>query len=165
MLGIALVNASALDLSGSDGAAIPASVVTGAWTISLLALGTLVLTAMLWWLRNTLAGRQTVRRDVTWACGYDAVTPRMQYTGSSFAAPLLSIFGRLSGVRVVRSHLALHTRPLDLVLDFAAFPLWNALRRVALRLRATQSGRLHVYLLYVMAALLAMLAYLSLAPR
>jgi fumarate reductase subunit D len=89
----------------------------------------------------------------------------MQYTASSFAAPLLSVFGKLSGVRVERTADALHTHPIDPVLDGVALPLWDAFHRGADRLRAAQRGRIHVYLLYVMAALLIMLAYLALGPR
>jgi len=48
-------------------------------------------------------------------------------------------------------------------LDGVALPLWELVHRAAVRLRAIQQGRgrLHVYLLFVMAALLAMLAYLA----
>jgi formate hydrogenlyase subunit 3/multisubunit Na+/H+ antiporter MnhD subunit len=161
--GISLVSATARELSGMD-AAIPSAVVSSAWALSLLALATLALSAALWWIRHALTGRgrQIVRRDVTWACGYDAVTPRMQYTASSFASPLLSVFGRLSGVRVERSAASLHTQPADLVLDGLALPLWHTLHGAALRLRAIQQGRLHLYLLYVLAALLVLLAYLAL---
>ena len=41
--------------------------------------------------RRLLAGRQ-VERGPTWDCGYAAPTPRMQYTASSFASPLLLLF-------------------------------------------------------------------------
>ncbi|MGH7679562.1 MAG: proton-conducting transporter membrane subunit [Gemmatimonadaceae bacterium] len=163
-LGVDFVSGGALALTG-PGASVPDSVLAATSTISLLAVGMLVGAAALWWVRGILRERHVVRRDVTWACGYDAVTPRMQYTASSFAAPLLSIFGKLSGVRVARSRRALHTEPIDLVLDAVAIPLWHSLHRIALRLHATHHGRLHLYLLYIMAALLAMLAYLSLAPR
>jgi hydrogenase-4 component B len=165
VLGIDLVSPAALELTGSTAAVIPDSLTSGARTISLLAAITIGVTVALWGLRNLLIGRRVIRRDVTWACGYDVVTPRMQYTASSFAAPLLSVFGRLGGVRVARSVRSFHSHPIDLVLDGVAIPLWDALHRVALRLRATQHGRLHVYLLYVMAAVLALLAYLTLAPR
>lgn len=167
ILGIALVTAPARALAGGGSVAIPGAVLSGAGAISALALLTIALAALTWWLRDGLARRQPVRRSATWACGYDLATPRMQYTASSFAAPLLAVFGRLSGVRVERSAAALHTHPADLVLDGLALPFWNALHRAALRLRAVAQGRgrLHVYLLFVMAALLAMLAYLTLGSR
>jgi hypothetical protein len=164
-LGIALVGGAARQMAGVGATAIPGNVVTSAWAISFLALATLVLAAALWWIRSALTRRQSVRREVTWACGYTDATPRMQYTASSFASPLLSVFGPLSGVRVQRTSTSLHTHPDDLVLDRVALPLWNAVLRAALRLRGIQQGRLHLYLLYVMAALLALLAYLALFPR
>jgi formate hydrogenlyase subunit 3/multisubunit Na+/H+ antiporter MnhD subunit len=163
-LGIRLVGGAARELAGDLGGGVPATVIAGASAISLMALATLGAAAVLWFVRDALARRQVVRRDATWACGFDAATPRMQYTGSSFAAPLLSIFGRLTGVHVEHSATTYATHPKDLVLDGVALPLWGALHRIASRFRATQHGRLHVYLLYVMAALVVMLAYLSLAP-
>ena len=41
--------------------------------------------------RKLLAGRR-VEQAVTWDCGYAAPTPRMQYTASSFARPLVLLF-------------------------------------------------------------------------
>jgi formate hydrogenlyase subunit 3/multisubunit Na+/H+ antiporter MnhD subunit len=164
-LGIGLVNATARDLAGAPTAALPVAVTSGAWTISLVALSTLVLSALLWVTRRAISRQRTTRREPTWACAYDAPTPRMQYTSSSFAAPLLSIFGPLSGVRVERSATALHTHAVDLVLDGVALPLWRRVHRAALRLRGMQQGRLHFYLLYVMAALLVLLGYLAFGSR
>jgi hydrogenase-4 component B len=164
-LGVGLVNATARDLAGARTAGLPVAVTSGTWTISLVALSTLVLSALLWVSRRALTRHRATRREPTWACAYDAPTPRMQYTSSSFAAPLLSIFGPLSGVRVERSATALHTHAVDLVLDGVALPLWRRVHRAALRLRGMQQGRLHFYLLYVMAALLALLGYLAFGSR
>jgi NADH:ubiquinone oxidoreductase subunit 5 (subunit L)/multisubunit Na+/H+ antiporter MnhA subunit len=163
-LGIELVSAAARDLSGTAGAALPAAVRAGAGAIALLALATLAVSAVVWWIVSALVRRRGIRRDATWGCGYAAATPRMQYTASSFAMPLLSMFGRWSGTRVMRSATSLHTEASDPVLDGVALPLWGALRRAALRLRPIQQGRLHVYLLYVLAALLVLLGYLTLGP-
>jgi len=159
------VTDAARQMAGPIAAPMPSEVLRGGWAISLLAASTLAVGALLWWIRSALVRRHGVRREVTWACGYPAATPRMQYTASSFAAPLLAIFGPLSGVRVKRTAHSLHTHPDDLVLDGVARPTWNALLRAALRLRGIQQGRLHLYLLYVMAALVVLLAYLALFPR
>jgi len=170
MLGISLVRAPAAALAAAPLPgfpvvlpAIPDRVASGAWAISLAALVTLGLAAALWLLRARLMRGQTIRREATWGCGFDDVTPRMQYTASSFAAPLLQVFGGLSGVHEHRAPSSLRTHPIDLVLDGVALPLWELVHRAAVRLRAIQQGRgrLHVYLLFVMAALLAMLAYLA----
>ena len=96
----------------------------------------------------------------TWACGYPAVTSRMQYSASSFAASLLSAFGPLSGSRVIAGPDAIHVEPADPVLDRAGIPLWNRSRRAAGALRVIQQGRLWWYLLYVIFTLVALLVYL-----
>ena len=88
----------------------------------------------------------------------------MQYTASSFAAPLLSVFGPLTGVQEHRGATVFHSTPHDLVLDRVVSPLWARVRRSALRLRPIQDGRLHFYLLYVVAAVVVCLTYLVVAP-
>ena len=105
-----------------EAGALSASVISGASAISLMALATLAVAAVLWLLRRASLRGQIVRHEPTWGCAYDTPTPRMQYTASSFAAPLLSVFGPLSGIRVERSAGSVRTHPVDLVLDGVALP-------------------------------------------
>ena len=139
-------------------------VVTGAQRISLMALALMLLALQGWLVRRIALARRLVRSAETWGCGYPLPTARMQYTASSFAAPLARVFGRLAGVRESRGTTVFHSAPVDLVLDGAVLPVWKRLERVALRLRPMQQGRLHVYLIYVVAAVVALLVYLVLAP-
>jgi formate hydrogenlyase subunit 3/multisubunit Na+/H+ antiporter MnhD subunit len=132
--------------------------------VSMFAAAVVLTFGGVWWARGFALRRRTVRRAPTWGCAYDATTPRMQYTASSFATPLLDLFGRASGVEQHRGATVLHTTPTDIVLERAIKPLWFAGREWALRLRAIQQGRLHFYLLYVVATLFAVLAYLVLWP-
>ena len=44
-------------------------------------------------LRHLLLSRRHVGKVLTWDCGYAAPTVRMQYTASSFAQPVLELFG------------------------------------------------------------------------
>jgi hydrogenase-4 component B len=148
---------------GEGAGALRSDVVSDASWIAAVALGTFGLVGLLWLLRWALLRRRQVRASETWGCGYPMPTPRMQYTASSFAAPLVTAFGRISGVTEHRSASEFVSHPVDLVLDGVAVPAWARLRRAALRLRPMQQGRLHIYLLYVMVALVAMLAYLALA--
>ena len=113
--------------------------------------------------RLALGRRHAVRRGPTWACAYDAPNPRMQYTGSSFAAPLVTVFGALSGVRTHRGATVFHSEPRDIVLDDVLTRVWGRIQAAALRLRPIQQGRLHVYLVYVAAALLSGLTYFIIA--
>ncbi len=133
--------------------------------IGTLAAAMLALILVVWVGRWLLQARAPRRTGATWSCGYTGVTSRMQYTASSFAAPLLTAFGRLSGVQTRRSPTSFATHPYDLVLDRLAAPVWARVRRAALRLRPLQQGRLYAYLIYVMAALLTLLGYLALASR
>jgi hydrogenase-4 component B len=114
--------------------------------------------------RAGLMRRRPVRFGPTWNCGFDATSPRMQYTASSFAAPLISLFGRMAGVEEHRGATVFHSEPRDLVLDRGVTRLWQGIHGAALRLRPMQHGRLHLYLLYMVAGVLACLAYLVLAP-
>lgn len=164
-LGVWPAARAAAEIARGDAAVALSSAVAGAWSLSLLALGVVVLVGIAWLVRHALARPAVVRTAPTWGCGYSSPTPRMQYTASSFAAPLLSVFGRVSGVRVHRTTTSLHTTPFDLVLDRAALPLWGAVHRAAVRLRPIQQGRLHLYVLYVLAAVVGLLAYLALGPR
>jgi hydrogenase-4 component B len=132
--------------------------------ISVFAAAVVLAFGAVWWVRGIALRRRVVRRGPTWACAYDATTPRMQYTASSLATPLLDLFGRASGVEELRGPALLHTTPTDIVLERAVGPLWRAGRAWALRIRAIQHGRLHFYLLYVVVTLVAVLGYLALWP-
>jgi hydrogenase-4 component B len=164
-LGIGLVHGAARALAGPGAAAVPDAVIGSASTITWFSLAAIAMAAVLWVLRAALVRAHGVRRAATWGCAFDAATPRMQYTASSFAAPLLQMFGLLAGTRVERSASSLRTEPSDLVLEEVALPVWHRLRRAALRFRPMQQGRLHVYLLYVLSALLVLLGYLTFGPR
>ena len=132
----------------------------GTRQISIVALVLLVVAALAWIGLRLLRSRAQVRVADTWGCGYGQSSPRMQYTASSFAAPLLDVFGALSGVRSHRGATVFHSEPVDLVLDRAVTPSWSLIRRTALRLRPIQQGRLHRYLGFVIATLVLLLAYL-----
>jgi formate hydrogenlyase subunit 3/multisubunit Na+/H+ antiporter MnhD subunit len=101
----------------------------------------------------------------TWGCGYPATTARMQYTASSFAAPLLFAFRSVSGTRVTRTADSLATHPVDPVMDALLRPLWRVVCGAADWLRPIQRGRLSLYLVYMVATVLVLLAYLLLAGR
>jgi hydrogenase-4 component B len=105
----------------------------------------------------------------TWGCGRIGQTPRMEYTATAFAEPLRRVFAELY-------------RPTeDLSIDFhpeskyfvqsIAYrsevhpwferllyaPVVSILRRTAFRVRWLQAGSLHLYLLYMILALVALL--------
>ena len=164
-IGISLVRDAVVGLAGPGANAALGALAETARTVSQIALVAGGVAAALWGARALVLDRTRVRHAATWGCGFPTSTPRTQYTASSFAAPLLSMFGRLSGVRARRTANGVHTTPRDLALDAAAVPLWHALRRMAQRLRPIQQGRLSLYLLYVMATLICGLAYIALGAK
>jgi hydrogenase-4 component B len=118
-----------------------------------------------------LAARGRARRgapDVgTWDCGYAAPSARMQYSSSSFADGLVHLFGwalrpatrapRVEGPFPTPGHFHSHTP--DAVLDLGVTPVFRTLGRVFARLRPLQRGSVHLYLLYILATLLALLLF------
>ena len=140
---------AALDLGGLSAA--------GPMTVFALALAAALALA---WLARPLLARGPRAAAPTWGCGYPAPTPRMQYTASSFAAPLLLELRPLAGVHERRTAGAFATHAVDPVLAGLVLPAWRGLRAAADRLRPLQRGRLALYVLYIVAALLALLLYL-----
>jgi NADH:ubiquinone oxidoreductase subunit 5 (subunit L)/multisubunit Na+/H+ antiporter MnhA subunit len=105
-------------------------------------------------------------RRVTWDCGYAAPTPRMAYTGTSLGQSLLALF---RVVRVSRSSTLprgssnrgpIHFRLAvpDLILDRLVLPVFRSIGRQVPRFRLFQQGQTQVYILYVFAATLILLA-------
>ena len=109
-------------------------------------------------------------RPGTWDCGYAAPTARMQYSSSSFAAALVNL---LSWVVRPRERPPRLSRPFprteryqshvhDVVLDEWLLPLTAWVARHAMRLRILQTGRIQLYILYILVAVLVL--FLSIVP-
>ncbi len=96
----------------------------------------------------------------TWACGYAAPTPRIQYTSTSLSDTQLGLFRRLLWPRSALvpptgafPGPSAFTQDLpDPVLDRAALPTFRLIARAIPWLRRSQQGRLPIYLLYILAA-------------
>jgi NADH:ubiquinone oxidoreductase subunit 5 (subunit L)/multisubunit Na+/H+ antiporter MnhA subunit len=132
--------------------------------VALMALALIVLCVLLWLLRGRRLARVSTATASTWACAGAPLTTRMQYTASSYAAPLLGAFRRFAGVRVQVDSSGFHSHPIDLVLDDAVSPAWRRIGRVAREARLLQAGRLRWYLLYVILTVLALLLYVGRTP-
>ncbi|HTM56002.1 MAG TPA: proton-conducting transporter membrane subunit [Pirellulales bacterium] len=126
-----------------------------------LAAGLAAVGTLLW----TQLGRSRVHESVTWGCGYQGGTPRIQYTSSSFGEMLVGLFSWALRPRIhlpfikqlfpqesyFRSHVP------DPVLDEAVVPglYWSA--NLLAWFRVFQQGSIHLYLTYIFAALLVLL--------
>jgi hydrogenase-4 component B len=120
--------------------------------------------AVWWWMRGRSRGPRAVG---TWDCGYARPSPRMQYTSSSFAQMIVrflsgalrpgmhspAIRGSFPRPASFRSHVP------DAVLDRLVRPTFSLAGRQFARLRPIQRGNTHLYLLYILGALLALLLW------
>jgi hydrogenase-4 component B len=116
-----------------------------------------------------LGADRRLRVGDTWGCGRIGQTPRMEYTATAFAEPLRRVFAELYRptedlaidfhpesryfVQSIAYRSAVH--PWFERLLYA--PVVGLLRRTAFRIRWLQGGSLHLYLLYMVLALIALL--------
>jgi formate hydrogenlyase subunit 3/multisubunit Na+/H+ antiporter MnhD subunit len=114
--------------------------------------------------RRLLAGRE-VRQAVTWDCGYARPTARMQYTASSFAQPLVDLFSLVLRSRRT-SHMApglfpasasLETETRDVFSERVYTPGFRLVDRWTSLLKWLQSGRVQLYILYIVIVLMGLL--------
>ncbi len=127
----------------------------------------IVLASLLVLLRRWLLSGREVGQSGTWDCGYAAPTPRMQYTASSFAEPLTTLFAMVLRT-VFHKHApsgifprsaALHSETPDLFLRSVYSPLFRWGGWGLSHLRWLQHGRLQVYVLYIAVTLLILLLW------
>jgi hypothetical protein len=124
----------------------------------------------LWLFRASRA----LRVSDTWGCGRIAQTPRMQYTAAAFAEPLRRIFAALyrptedvsidfhPESRYFVQSIAYRAHIIPWFERYLYDPVIDRVIAWAARVRAIQSGSLHAYLTYLVAALVIMLGLLML---
>ena len=151
---VAGTSPTAVWLGGADPAA-------GAVTWFVLAFAATLAVGLV--MRSRWSARRGSTVAGTWGCAFTTPTARMQYTASSFAAPLLTAYRSVAGLHTERTALALATHAADPVLDRIMVPVWHGIESAARRIRPLQRGRLSQYLLYIVAALVVALGYLMLA--
>jgi hydrogenase-4 component B len=179
LLGLAPALAALLPLRAVEGLAgpVPAEALEAAraglagvtWaTAVLLACGAAVAG-----LRRLLLRGREVREGPVWGCAYEAPGPRLQYTASGFPDPLIAPLGGAVPRRVDRrdpegyfpAAAHYHDRMADAAGEQVVLPLLRRFVGALGRVKVLQAGRLQLYLLYVLAALVALLAWqLVLSP-
>jgi hypothetical protein len=89
-------------VSGISGAPAPPEALGALLAITRVAIVLAAILVVVVVIRLLLLRGREVRTEATWACGYAAPTPRMQYTSASFSQPLLTPFGGALDVRVIQ---------------------------------------------------------------
>lgn len=122
--------------------------------------------SLAWGLR---AGSIPLGRGVTWDCGYARPTARMQYTASSFAAPIVGLLAwalrprrhapRLRGLFPGASRADSHVD--DVVMARILLPFFGRIRRRLDRLRASRRSLVQHYLLYGVLTLVVLMLWIT----
>ncbi len=162
-----VLDAAVVAWIGAPGAPALASIAPLAWLslTSAALLAALALTGA--WLAARARSARSALPVGTWDCGYAAPAARMQYTASSFAEMIIRLLGGALRPAVHPPHLdgpfpgpaRFHSHLPDTVLDRAVVPGFSLAGRAFSRLRVIQGGNTHLYLLYILAALLALLLW------
>ena len=116
-------------------------------------------------LRNFLLSRNSVCTSGTWDCGYAAPTARMQYTASSFAQPIIDLFGFFirtkKKINIPDSYFPsvsnFETHTPDIGREMIYKPMFKTIETFFGRIQIMQEGRIHIYVLYVVVTLLILL--------
>ncbi len=151
-----------LDLLSSRGSIEP---------LLILAVG--VIASLGLWGLLRLVARGGVRRAAAWSSGRDVLTPRMQYTATSFAEPLQRVFVDVlrpdndldvtheSESRYYEQHLAFLNRVDDTIENSIYQPVIKLVRRAGTAALRLQNGSIHRYLALGFIALLVVLVVLT----
>jgi len=137
------------------------------WMVSIATGSLILLAALLYALRARLLSGREVGSSVTWDCGYVAPTARMQYTASSFADPVIRMFGTFLGTRsrfnppegLFPEGSSFSSETPDVSQERIYSPLFSRMEQVMARLRMMQHGLLHLYILMIVVSLLVLLVW------
>jgi formate hydrogenlyase subunit 3/multisubunit Na+/H+ antiporter MnhD subunit len=149
----------------------PALLAPLAWVPPLLAAGVAFVFVM-----RSAARTGLPARSATWGCAYSAPTPAMQYTGTSFGEPLTRLLQPLlrpefryevdppeqHGGRGWIRQASWSSRIPDRILAGAYLPVFAAAARIGRRITGTYQPRITSALLFMAAAMLAVLTLLFL---
>ena len=127
----------------------------------------LALVVALFGLRRILLKNHSIPLRETWNCGFSQVTPRLQYTSSSFARPIIDfvkgvLFYRREGAEI-KGHFPVKTRMISSIQDaaeeFVFKPLYRRLTNLSKKLDINRIRYTQMYLMYIFLYLLFLLMW------
>jgi hydrogenase-4 component B len=114
----------------------------------------------------------TARQAATWGCGFSQSSPRMQYTGSSFAASFLDFYRpfvlvreKFTGIhRLFPGPAKYHSEALDISEIGLQRGIVQPVMRLTDRLHWLQHGHIQLYIGYIFFTVVGLLFWLVLVP-
>ncbi|MCX7872259.1 MAG: proton-conducting transporter membrane subunit [Verrucomicrobiae bacterium] len=135
--------------------------------VSIIGLLAVLVTIVLYLIRNYLLKQTPPAADVTWDCGYIKPSAKMQYTASSFAQPFVHLFKPIlrtkANFQMPKQYFphraSFHSETPDIFhLDFYA-PLSRKIYDHLSRFKFLQHGYIQIYILYIALTLLVLLIW------
>jgi hydrogenase-4 component B len=125
----------------------------------------LILTAVIAITRWRFLSRRAVRQSETWGCGYSFPSPRMQYTASSFAQPIVDLFHPVLKTQKLPAapsgcfpeSARFESATPDLGRENVYAPIFSGMERMLSKIRILQQGRSQIYVSYMVLVLLVLL--------
>jgi formate hydrogenlyase subunit 3/multisubunit Na+/H+ antiporter MnhD subunit len=119
-------------------------------------------------IRYLLLKNKSVYNYKTWDCGYQAGNSRMQYTGSSYASPFLSLIKLIVNVQFEKEKpeglfprkAKFESHSKDIFKVYVIYPLYNAIRNFLNLFSGIQSGSTQAYILYGLIFLIGVLMWI-----
>ncbi len=117
-----------------------------------------------------VGGKYMERRYGTWDCGFGPPNSRMQYSATGFSKPIRIVFRilfrpsrqtRVSGDRIYHPESIEYTTSTENVFEkYLYHPFYKKLRAFSRRTKfRVQTGRIHSYLFYILAAVVVLMIY------
>ncbi len=117
-----------------------------------------------------IGGKLRRRTAMTWACGLQAIEPRMQYTATGFSKPIRLIFSSIYRATheieiseetspYFRPDISYELKTESVFLKFLYEPAYRLILRFARLFRRVQTGRVQSYLAYIFFALILLLLF------
>lgn len=118
-------------------------------------------------LRRMLLRKRVEFEAPTWDCGYAAASPRVQYTASSFADPIIRMFKPIlrtqrhvhepEGLFPTSASVETHTD--DLLMRHVFEPAASGIRWAAGQMQRLQQGSTHLYLMYIFLTIIILMVW------
>jgi len=114
----------------------------------------------------------TIKRVPLWDCGFEKVTPRMQYTATAFSMPIRRIFGFLFSIReqikldprvahrTVPGKMHYYLRVRDRFWGWLYKPLIDISFWISRKVGRLQQGRIQIYLIYSFVTIIVLLMFM-----
>ncbi|MFA6567848.1 MAG: proton-conducting transporter membrane subunit [Victivallales bacterium] len=136
-------------------------------SITVLSSLLIIMGSFLYSLRKALPRIEMETKEPTWDCGYAKSVPRIQYTSSSFTSPVTGLFSTFLKTRFKRpatsetfpGNNSFSSETPDFWQEYIFTPIVGLFKKFSTFLIRSESGRIHVFILYIIITILTLLTW------